>query len=302
MVAGGVVRSVESKWEVVVFSLGKETFAINVNKTREILRWTGCRPIPKMSPAFVGITTVRGVALPLVDLRLFLGIDSPISIEHTKVMIVEFNDVRLGFLVDSVERIHRVGADDLDASLTGSCLGPWVLYVIKRDARNILMLDYEAIVQQIAPSIIEQNLDEGRIGALRSKVGDVDNFRILMADDSPLLRQQTRDVLTKSGFTMIDCVRDGAEAYELLITHGEHFNLLITDVEMPRMDGLSLVEALRKSSLTKDMPVIIYSSIMVQDIISRGENLNIHSRILKPNIYKLLEHVVDVYNETCVLS
>ena len=97
----------DNRWEVVVFTLGKEAFAINVNKTREILRWMGCRPVPKTSPAFVGITTVRGVALPLVDLRLFLGIDSPVPLEQTKVMIVEFNDVRLGFLVDAVERIGQ---------------------------------------------------------------------------------------------------------------------------------------------------------------------------------------------------
>lgn len=296
----GASLSADNKWEVVVFSLGKDAFAINVNKTREILRWTGCRPVPHTAPAFVGITTVRGMTLPLIDLRLFLGIDSPVPMEQTKVMIVEFNDVRLGFLVDSVERIHRVSADDLDASLSDTCAGPWVLYVMKRDSRNILLLDYEAIVQATAPSVAERMLDEGKLEALHSRVGNAQNFRILVADDSPLLRQQVRDVLTRAGFERVVPVRDGGEAYELLLEKGEAFDLLISDIEMPRMDGLSLMEALRKDPRTQSMPIILFSSIMVRDLLARAESLGADAHILKPDVYGLAESVVAVYKgEPC---
>ncbi|NLL37692.1 MAG: chemotaxis protein CheV [Fretibacterium sp.] len=291
----------DNKWEVVVFTLGNEAFAINVNKTREILRWTGCRPVPKTSPAFVGITTVRGVALPLVDLRLFLGIESPLPLEETKVMVVEFNDVRLGFLVDAVERIHSVSANDLDSSLTGICLGPWVLYVMKRDSRNILLLDYEAIVQATSPSVADQMLDENLLESYREKLeGDVSRFRILVADDSPLLRQQLQDVLARSGFEHVHCALDGVEAYELLMDEGQRFDLLITDIEMPRLDGLSLIELLRKEPRTQSLPVILYSSIMVQGLLNRADSLNTYAHILKPDVYQLVESVVRLYNETTV--
>ena len=178
------------KWEVVIFTLGNEVFAINVGKTREILRWTGCRPVPTTTPAFVGITTVRGTVLPLIDLRIFLGIESQVSMNQTKVMIVEFNDIRLGFLVDSVERIHQVSAGDLDSSKMRGVSGKWVLYVVRRDERNILLLDYEAIIQATAPAVAQNMFDKSKLSSYQKRVGNVEGFHILVADDSPLLRQQ----------------------------------------------------------------------------------------------------------------
>ena len=130
------VEAASRKWEVVVFTLGKDAFAINVNKTREILRWTGCRPIPTKTPSFVGITTLRDALLPLIDLRIFLGIHSNVPMHLTKVMVVEFNDIKLGFLVDGVERIRQVNAEDLDSSKMRGVSLKWVLYIIKSRLRG----------------------------------------------------------------------------------------------------------------------------------------------------------------------
>ena len=162
------VAAASRKWEVVVFRLGKDLFAINVNKTREILRWTGCRPIPSKIPAFVGITTLRGATLPLIDLRIFLGINSTVPTSQTKVMVAEFNDIKLGFLVDGVERIRQVNAEDLDSSKMRGVSLKWVLYIIKRDERNILLLDYEAIIQETAPAVAEHMFDQDKLGTYHS--------------------------------------------------------------------------------------------------------------------------------------
>ncbi|GHS94170.1 histidine kinase [Synergistales bacterium] len=285
-----------NEWEVVVFMLGDQAFAINVNKTREILRWMGYRPVPETAPALVGITTVRGQALQLLDLRLFLGINSPVPIEETKVMIVEFNDVRLGFLVDSVERIYRINANDLDATLAGKYLGRWVLYVMKKDSRNVLLLDYEAIVQATAPSVAERNLDAEKLTVFKNKINDSDKFSILLADDSPLLRKQIEDALAMGGFDRVKLVRDGMEAYEALVERREKFNLLVTDIEMPRMDGITLLERIRNDTEIKDLPVILFSSITTEDIMSRVGNTKASGYVMKPDIYKLVEKVYEVYN------
>ena len=146
-----------NEWQLVVFVLGEQTFAINVDKTREILRWPGCRAIPDAPVALIGITSVRGEVLPMVDLRIFLGIQPTTPLEQSKVIIAEFNEVKLGFVVDAVERIYRIKSEDLDASMTGKYLGDWILYVIKRDSRNVLLLDYEAIVQTISPQLVIQH-------------------------------------------------------------------------------------------------------------------------------------------------
>ena len=290
------VEAASRKWEVVVFTLGVDAFAINVNKTREILRWTGCRPIPTKTPAFVGITTLRDALLPLIDLRIFLGIHSPVPMNQTKVMVVEFNDIKLGFLVDGVERIRQVNAEDLDSSKMRGVSLKWVLYIIKRDERNILLLDYEAIIQETAPAVAAHMFDKDKLSAYQKQLGHVEDFHILVADDSPLLRQQTCDVLTQSGFSSIYPVKDGVEARKLLLDQGENFDLLISDIEMPLLDGVSLVETLREDSRTANMPVILFSSIMVKDLLDRAEALNI-VHVLKPDVYKLVESVMKIYRD-----
>ena len=290
------VEAASRKWEVVVFTLGTDAFAINVNKTREILRWTGCRPVPTKTPAFIGITTLRDALIPLIDLRIFLGIKSPVPMSQTKVMVVEFNDIKLGFLVDAVERIRQVNAEDLDSSKMRGVSLKWILYIIKRDERNILLLDYEAIIQETAPAVAEHMFDQTKLNTYQKEIGHVEDFHILVADDSPLLRQQTCDVLKQSGFTSIYPVKDGVEARKLLLDQGENFDLLVSDIEMPLLDGLSLVETLRQDERTENMPVILFSSIMVKELLDRAERLNI-IHVLKPDVYKLVEAVMKIYHE-----
>ena len=96
-----------NEWQVVVFMLGTQPFAINVDKTREILRWTGVRPVPKAHPAMRGITTIRGEVIPLIDLRAYLGIEPGVEEEQSKLIVAEFNRMKLGFVVDAVDRIYR---------------------------------------------------------------------------------------------------------------------------------------------------------------------------------------------------
>ena len=177
-----------NEWQVVVFFLGEQSFAINVDKTREILRWPGCRVIPDSPRSLIGITSVRGEVLPMVDLRVFLDIEPSVDLDQSKVIIAEFNEVKLGFVVDAVERIYRINSEDLDSSLTGKYLGEWILYVIKRDSRNVLLLDYEAIVQTISPQLsMQSRWDPSRAAALMEGVTDPAAIRIVVAEDSSVL-------------------------------------------------------------------------------------------------------------------
>ena len=290
------IAAASKKWEVVVFTLGGDAFAIHVNKVREILRWMGCRPIPGSMPAFVGIATIRGTNIPLIDLRVFLNVENPVPLEQAKVMIVEFNSGKLGFLVDGVERIRQVNAEDLDASRMRGVSLKWILYIIKKDERNILFLDYEAIIQETVPKAAENMLDKGKLSDYLKLLGNVEDFHILVADDSQLLRQQTCDALKQTGFSSVYPVKDGAEARDLLLNKGENFDLLVSDIEMPLVDGVTLVESLRAAPRTANMPIILFSSIMVKELLERVEQYNI-IHVLKPDIYKLIDTVVDVYKQ-----
>lgn len=287
-----------NEWQVVVFFLGNQSFAINVDKTREILRWPGCRVIPDSPDAMIGITSVRGEVLPMVDLRVFLGLEPKTEVEQCKVIIAEFNEVKLGFVVDAVERIYRISSEDLDSSLTGKYLGAWVLYVIKRDERNVLLLDYEAIVQAISPQLSMSNkLDIDMVDEVTAEIGDPSMYRIIVAEDSPLIRSQLRDSLLAGGFTNLVLCQDGKEAYDQIIEEGANFDVLITDVEMPRLDGLALTRRLKEDEMTKDIPIIVFSSIMAQDIKAKAASVGAEYQISKPEISKLVEYVAKIIRE-----
>ena len=287
-----------NEWQLVVFNLGDQSFAINVDKTREILRWPGCRVIPDSPAALIGITSVRGEVLPMVDLRVFLGIAPVTQIEQSKVIIAEFNEVKLGFVVDAVERIYRINSEDLDSTMTGKYLGDWILYVIKQDKRNVLLLDYEAIVQTISPQLVIQHSGEqDKAVAMMEGVGHPADYHIIIAEDSPLIRKQVEDALMASGFTNLRLCPDGKVAYDAIVKEGEHCDLLITDVEMPRLDGLALTRRIKENAATKDIPIIVFSSIMAEDIKLKAASVGAKYQVTKPEVSQLVHYVVQTIKE-----
>ena len=284
-----------NEWQVVVFLLGDQAFAINVDKTREILRWTGVRAVPRSNEAMLGIATVRGEVIPLIDLRSYLGIRSEIPLEESKVIVAEFNKMKLGFVVDAVERIYRINSDELDSTLSGSFLGENALYVIKRDGRNILLLDYERIVQAINPTFSENfHLASDVAHNVGQKIGDPNAFRILVAEDSPLIRKLIRDSLEQGGFHNVELVGHGKAAWDRLQDEEDVFHLLITDIEMPKMDGLTLTRRVKEDPRLKGTPVVVFSSIMAEDIKRKAQSVGADVQITKPEIDLLVGKVCDL--------
>jgi len=284
-----------NEWQVVVFLLGEQSFAINVDKTREILRWTGVRSVPKSNQAMLGIATIRGEVIPLIDLRRYLGIDPVTDLEESKVIVAEFNKMKLGFVVDAVERIYRINSDELDSTLTGTFLGENALYVIKREGRNILLLDYERIVQVVNPQLEEQfHVAKGVIKEISSRLGDPNQYRILVAEDSPLIRKLIQDALAEGGFHNVEMVGHGKAAWDRLQDDETFFDVLITDIEMPKMDGLTLTRKVKESENFGSLPVIVFSSIMAEDIRRKAQSIGADAQITKPEIERLVHFVAEL--------
>jgi len=284
-----------NEWQVVVFLLGEQSFAINVDKTREILRWTGVRSVPKSNQAMLGIATIRGEVIPLIDLRRYLGIDPVTDLEESKVIVAEFNKMKLGFVVDAVERIYRINSDELDSTLTGTFLGENALYVIKREGRNILLLDYERIEQVVNPQLEEQfHVAKGVIKEISSRLGDPNQYRILVAEDSPLIRKLIQDALAEGGFHNVEMVGHGKAAWDRLQDDETFFDVLITDIEMPKMDGLTLTRKVKESENFGSLPVIVFSSIMAEDIRRKAQSIGADAQITKPEIERLVHFVAEL--------
>lgn len=287
-----------NEWQIVVFLLGSQYFAINVDKTREILRWPGTRPVPQTHPSMRGITTIRGEVIPLIDLRLYLNVESEIELEDSKVIVAEFNRMKLGFVVDAVDRIYRIKSEELDASLTGTFLGQDALYVIKREGRNILLLDYERIVQVVNPALAEEfQLDSDRAHAVSASIGDPDKYKILVAEDSPLIRRLVQSSLAAGGFHNLEMVGHGKAAWDRLLEDGDSFSILLTDIEMPKMDGLTLTRKVKEDPRLKHIPVIVFSSVMAEDIKRKAQSIGADAQITKPEMFQLLETVVRLIKE-----
>lgn len=284
-----------NEWQVVVFLLGEQYFAINVDKTREILRWPGVRDVPQANKAMRGITTIRGEVIPLIDLRVYLDIEPRVELEDSKLIVAEFNRMKLGLVVDGVDRIYRIASEELDASLTGTFLGDNALYVIKRDGRNILLLDYERIVQAVSPALAADfKIDEGSAEKAREKLGNPDDYKILVAEDSPLIRRLIQDALGAGGFHNIEIVGHGKAAWDRLVEENGAFGVLVTDIEMPKMDGLTLTRRVKEDKRFAHIPIIVFSSVMAEDIKRKAQSIGADAQITKPEINKLLDTVVSL--------
>jgi two-component system chemotaxis response regulator CheV len=284
-----------NEWQIVVFLLGEQYFAINVDKTREILRWPGSRDVPQTHRAMRGITTIRGEVIPLIDLRVYLDITPGVELENSKLIVAEFNKMKLGFMVDAVDRIYRIASDELDASLTGTFLGENALYVIKREGRNILLLDYERIVQVVNPSLADQfSLEQGISADISSSLGDLDQYKILVAEDSPLIRKLIQGALTQGGFHNFELVGHGKAAWDRLVEDGDEFDILLTDIEMPKMDGLTLTRRVKEDPRLSRIPVIVFSSVVAEDIKRKAQSIGADAQITKPEMHRLLETVVEL--------
>lgn len=141
----------EESTKVVVFLLADQPYAVPVGQVREIIRWPGVRPVPQTHPAFLGVSSVRGEVLPVLDLAAFLGIRSAVALEQKKLILLEVPDeeLKLGLAVDHVHRIYTVENDQIDTSLVGTFLGENLVSVIKRDGENILVPDFRRILSSL---------------------------------------------------------------------------------------------------------------------------------------------------------
>lgn len=287
-----LLESGTNELEVLVFSLGDERYGVNVAKVREVIEPVRVTSMPESHVAVPGLFQLRDAVIPLIDLRRALGEIHASDITKGKFIVMEFNDTRVGFFVDAVEQIHRVNWKNVAATpeLTGVRDAPLTSIAFIRD-RMILMLDFERIVFDIAGfDLFAQRVETAAEGSDRNTV------RILFAEDSRVMRNLIQTNLVRAGYSNVTLCNDGAVAWETL----EHdlaengrttFDLLITDIEMPRIDGLHLTKKLRENPGLKNLPVVIFSSIVSVDNEKKCQSVGADAQITKPQLAELVSLV-----------
>lgn len=278
--------------EILEFVVENIHYAINVIKIKEILDIDYTTKVPRSNPAIIGLTMVRGNVIPLIDMNYVLEKRPKNSASRYKTLLCEFNQLRVAFSVDQVLGIHRIGWNSIkkpDMVLENT--DTLVIGNITLDNRIVMLLDFEKVVTDISPST---GINEERIGKIETK--DRSNVKLVLSDDSPLIRKLLLDVLTKAGFSNMKFFNDGLEAWnyfhKLADEKGENFmeevNILITDIEMPQMDGHSLIRKIKEHHVLRKLPVIIFSSLITDALKHKGESVKADAQMSKPEVDNLV--------------
>lgn len=296
-----LLQSDTNELEIVEFRIDETTvdgrtiinyFGVNVAKVREIIRVPQLWKVFNAHPAVAGMIKLRDKVITILDLSTLLNKQS--ALPPDRIVVLEFNRLTIGVLVNSVSRIYRISWTQVEPP-AHAVESSQVTGLVKMDDRIILMLDFEKIVGEICPEYALQATNEILPqGELSIKARG--EKKILVADDSPFIRATISSTLRTAGFQVIEA-ENGEIAHDLIMeklqrTGGrilDELSLLITDVEMPKMDGLHLTSKLRKESALADLPIIIFSSMASDDNRRKWGELGAAAIITKPDIPQLVE-------------
>lgn len=279
--------------EVLEFKLDGNAYGINVAKIREIINYQEVTPVPNAHPSIEGIFMPRDTMITAIDLKNCLQRGS--STPGGLFIITNFNKLDIAFHVDSVVGIHRVSWKDIikpDSTVSSTEEGIST-GIIKLDGRLIIILDFEKIMTDINP---ETGLKMTEIDELGER--ERNDVPILIAEDSPLLNKLIVDSLHKAGYANLIHTENGQQAYDVIQeckregTLKQHVQCVITDIEMPIMDGHRLTKLIKEDDETKGIPVVIFSSLVNDEMKRKGVALGADAQLSKPEIGNLVR-VVD---------
>lgn len=287
---GILLESGTNEFEIVEFNIGKVNYGINVAKVREVITRVPVTAMPSAHAYIDGLFTLRGKAIPLVNLARALNVQG--SDNPQNIIVTEINNYNIGFLVDSVSRIHRISWKDMEPSPE---VGKETLIVgiIKMKDKVVLLLDFEHIIAEINEEIHDKL---STVDKASEETTDARHDKhIVVAEDSKMLRNLLVDTLHKSGYKFVRDFNNGKSAYEYLLTLrdatgpiSDHVSAVITDIEMPQMDGHRLLKLIRTDKTLSGIPVILFSSLISEEMRLKGDRLGATAQISKPEIGKLI--------------
>lgn len=256
----------QNRLELLLFRLrGRQIYGINVFKVKEILQCPKLSSIPNSRNVVRGVAHIRSETIPIIDLSMSIGLPGipQQELATSFVIITEYNRKTQGFLVTGVDRIMNMNWEDILPPPKGAGRDVYLTAVTKIDDKLVEIIDVEKILAEVSP------LGEDVTEAVLSKSADrvPGNLPILVVDDSSVARRQIERCLTAIGMEVVTR-NDGKQAYQYLkeVTADgsqakDHFSLIISDVEMPEMDGYTLVTKLKGDPALADMFIMLHTSL-----------------------------------------
>ena len=274
-------------------------YGVNVSKVREIIRKPELTEIPGVPNFIEGVFDLRGVVIPVVNLAEWMGITAPESaVQNERVIITEFNNMLIGFIVHDAKRIRRINWKDIEPATFASGVGALdqskVTGVTKiEDDAVLLILDLENVVQELGlytPVAAEADSHRDQFSGI-----------VLLLDDSGTARKIVKDALVQMGFKVIEA-QDGEQGLsrleELYSTYeteiSENLKLIVSDVEMPRMDGFHFAAQVKDDSRFKNIPIVFNSSISDHFSENRGKEAGGEAYLVKFDAHTFYDEVARI--------
>jgi two-component system chemotaxis response regulator CheV len=247
--------------------MGRQRYGINVFKVKEVLQCPKLTCMPNLNRLVKGVAHIRGQTISVIDLSLAVGGRPTADIENCFVVISEFNRSIQGFLVSSVERIINMHWESILPPPEGAGKENYLTAVTNIDNELVEIIDVEKILAEISPicETMDHRLADEITQAEQEKEKPMVR-RIMIADDSAVARKQVQRAVESIGFEAI-LAKDGKEAYNKLVEMAAEGNildqicLLISDIEMPEMDGYTLTAEIRRHAELKDLHIILHTSL-----------------------------------------
>ena len=288
---GILLETGTNEFEIVEFNVGKVNYGINVAKVREVINLVPITKMPQAHPYVDGLFTLRGRVMPLVNLPRCLNQETEDDLKN--IIVTEINNYNIGFLVNSVSRIHRISWTEMEPAPNVSD-SPMVVGIIKMLDKMVLLLDFEKIIAEINPEINE------KLTTLPEVTKDIkdqrNDIKVFVAEDSPMLRDLLVQTLHDAGYITTRDFSNGKLAWEALQKIGQEeaplddsINILISDIEMPQMDGHHLLTQIREHNKLGKLPVIFFSSLINEEMRRKGEAIGANGQISKPEIRQLID-------------
>ncbi|MFT4008028.1 MAG: chemotaxis protein [Lacrimispora sp.] len=290
-----LLESGTNEIEIMEFTIYGELYGINVAKVREIMMSDKVKPIPHAHPAVEGIFKPRDILLTVIDLPYYLTGKTTERQAKDLFIVTNFNKLHIAFRVHSVVGISRISwksiqkpDDTISRGEEGVATG-----IAQCGGDLVTILDFEKIVADIAPETGIQLDEISRLGHRER----VDN-PIVIAEDSILLAKMIEAALRKAGYGNLTFKNNGQEAWDYLKTIRDDsdldkkVSLIITDIEMPEMDGHRLTKLVKEDRKLQHIPLIIFSSMINQELMIKGKQLGADEQLSKPEIGHLVE-VID---------
>jgi two-component system chemotaxis response regulator CheV len=254
----------QNRLELLLFRLdGRQLYGINVFKVREVLQCPRLTVMPKSNPVVRGVASIRGATIPILDLALATGRAPLKNLQDSFVIITEYNTKVQGFLVSAVERIVNINWEGIHPPPRGTGRDHYLTAVTQLDDQLVEIIDVEKIMAEVAP--VSEVISSGVVNDdIRSKAVAL---RVLTCDDSLVARKQVTRCLQSVGVEVVS-LSDGRQALEYLKALAdegkraeEEFLMLVSDIEMPEMDGYTLTAEIRADPRLQKLPIILHTSL-----------------------------------------